>query len=282
MTMLDLFAQPEVASPADTPIQYDASLSQFMTPSWAAEMIVQHALPKFETGAVVIEPSAGIGRFLDALPDNYRGIGVEIDPKLAQIAQGKGHEVHVGDFRSIELPVGRADCILGNPPFEFDIFDGFLDRSHKLLDHGGQVVMLLPAYFFQTAGNVVRWNREWSLSQEMMPRNLFCGLKLPLMLARFTKDRQPSLSGLILYHETAAINDMPKIYRTALAEGRSGWAACIEQALRNLGGSAPLQSIYREIEPRRPTANKFWREKIRQVLQQRGQRAEDGRWKMAA
>lgn len=282
MAMLDLFAPAPPAAVNSEALEYDASLSQFMTPAFAAELIVEHALPVFEDNAVIIEPSAGIGRFLDALPARYRNIGIEIDPRLAQVAKEKGHEVIIGDFRTAELPVERADAIIGNPPFQFDVFDGFLNRAHPLLDDGGQVIMLLPAYIFQTADNVVRWNRQWSMSQEMMPRNLFNRLKLPLMLARFTRDPQPTLSGLILYHETSAIHDMPKIYRAALEEGRSGWAAVIEQALANLGGSAPLQSIYREIGPRRPTPNRFWKEKIRQVLQQRGQKSDDGRWSMAA
>jgi len=275
---MDLFGQQSPANDQG----FDSSLGQWMTPSWAAEAIVEHALPVFEDGAVVIEPSCGIGRFLDVLPERYRNIGIEVDPNLAEIARSRGHEVITGDFRNADLPVGRAHAIVGNPPFEFDVFDGFLERSHALLDDGGQVIMLLPAYFFQTAANVVRWNERWSMAQEMMPRNVFKGLSKPLMLARFTRDPKPSLSGLILYHEAAAISDMPKIYKAALEEGRSGWAAVVERALDNLGGNAELQQIYREIEPRRPTVTRFWKEKVRQTLQRRFEKANDGTWRKAA
>lgn len=278
MRNLDLFAPQPTAANDDGEISYDQGLSQWMTPSWAAEAIVEHALPKFEEGAVIVEPSAGIGRFLDALPKRYRNIGVEIDPKLASIARAKGHEVVIGDFRNVELPIDRADAIIGNPPFELAIFNDFLSRSHSLLDDGGQVIMLLPTYIFQTAHNVVRWNRSWSLAQEMVPRSLFGRLKLSLMLARFTRDPAPTMSGLILYQETAAISDMPRVYQRALQEGRSGWAAVVEQALHNLGGRSHLKAIYAEVEPRRPTPNRFWREKIRQTLQLTCERAADGSW----
>lgn len=261
---------------------YDHSLGQYMTPSWAAEAIVEHALPRFADGAIVIEPSCGIGRFLDVLPKRYRNIGIELDHELAGRAIAAGHEVVIGDYRTCDLPVDRADAVIGNPPFDLDVFEGFLDRSHPLLDDGGQVVMLLPAYFFQTAANVVRWNERWSLTQEMMPRNVFRGLSKPLMLARFTRDPKPSLSGLILYHEAAAVQDIPSAYRVALEEGRSGWQAAVEAAIGNLGGKADLQAIYREIEPRRPTRTQFWKEKVRQTLQRRFEKDGHGAWRKAA
>ena len=275
---MDLFGSSEPVNDQG----FNSALGQWMTPSWAAQAIVEHALPVFEDNAVIIEPSCGIGRFLDVLPDRYRNIGVEVDPELAQNARAHGHEVIIGDYRTADLPVSRADAVIGNPPFEFDVFEGFLERSHPLLDDGGQVIMLLPAYFFQTAANVVRWNERWSLSQEMMPRNIFKGLSKPLMLARFTRDPKPSLAGLILYHEAAAVSDMPKVYKTALEEGRSGWAAVVEKAINNLGGDAELAQIYREIEPQRPTRTKFWREKVRQTLQRRFERTNSGTWRAAA
>lgn len=281
-TTLDLFGATLTTAPAANDISYDPELSQWMTPAWAAEALIEHALPKFGDGAVIIEPSAGIGRFLDALPNRYRNIGVEIDPRLAAVAREKGHEIIEGDFRTVDLPVARADALIGNPPFETEMLSGFLDRGHALLDDGGQVIMLLPTYIFQSPANVIRWNIRWSLEQEMLPRSIFPRLRFPLMLARFTKDPMPRMRGMILYYEQAAINDMPAIYQQALKEGRSGWAAVVRKALENLGGEAELKKIYREIEPRRPTPNQYWKEKIRQILQERAVKTERGTWRMAA
>lgn len=261
---------------------FNSQLGQWMTPSWAAEAIVDHALPLFQDNAVIIEPSCGIGRFLDVLPRQYHNIGIECDEELARIARSRGHNVIIGDYRTVELPVSKADAIIGNPPFGLNVFDGFLNRSYSLLDDGGQVIMILPAYFFQTAANVVRWNENWSMSQEMLPRNVFQGLSKPLMLARFTRDKNAHLSGLILYHEAVAISDMPKIYEKALQEGHSGWAAVVSKAIENLGGAAPLRSIYAEISPKRPTQTKFWKEKVRQTLQRQFEKTDDGNWYKAA
>ncbi len=282
--MHDLFDLPRASNEndqQDNP-EYKPELSQWMTPAWAAQAIVDHALPLFKDGAIVVEPSCGIGRFLDAIPNQYRSIGVELDPDLASIATKRGHEVVIGDFRTVDLPVDKADGIIGNPPFEAPVFNGFMTRAHTLLDDGGQVIMLLPAYIFQTAGTVMRWNRQWSMMQEMVPRNLFPRLRLPLTLARFTKDPKPRLSGFLLYHEATAISEMPKAYRKALNECRSVWEAVVGQAIENLGGQAPLKDIYMEIEPRRPTANQFWREKIRQTLQLKFEKQKNGNWAKAA
>ena len=109
---MDLFGVSEPANDQG----FDSSLGQWMTPSWAAQAIVEHALPSFKEGAVVIEPSCGIGRFLDVLPERYRNIGIEVDPQLAEVARGAGHEVITGDFRTADLPVDRADAVIGNQP----------------------------------------------------------------------------------------------------------------------------------------------------------------------
>lgn len=267
----------------DHDIVLDPMLSQWMTPAWAAEAIVAHALPDLVTGSTVVEPSCGVGRFLHALPDGVRAIGVEIDPRLARIAADTtGAEVLCGDFRSITLPVERCDAIIGNPPFQLDVFDGMLDRAHDLLDEGGPVVMILPAFAFQTTSRVTRYNRRWSISQEMLPRTLFPGIRLPLMLARFTKDSTPTLRGLILYHESREIEEMPEVYRRALGNGRSGWKAVVEEALRRLGGEGTIAQVCAEIAPRRPTDTQHWRAKVRQQLGRHFERKGTATYALAA
>lgn len=265
--------------------QYDASLSQWMTPAWVAEAVVAHALAA-TTPRTVLEPSCGTGRFLDALLTHLPGarvIGVEIDPALARIAAGiDGAEVVTGDFRTAELPVDRVDAIIGNPPFKLDVLDGFLARSHGLLDDGGRVIFILPAFAFQTSARVVRYNQRWTISQEMMPRTIFHGIRLPLILATFTRDRQPTLVGMLLYHQANEIEAMPDVYRHALANGRSGWRAVVEAALERLGGEATVAQICQEIAPRRPTATRFWRPKIRQQLGRHFHRVGPARYALAA
>lgn len=58
---------------------------------------------------MVLEPSAGDGRFLMAVPDHVPAFGVEIDPALAPIAaRNSGRQVIQGDFL-------RLICRYGQP-----------------------------------------------------------------------------------------------------------------------------------------------------------------------
>lgn len=50
------------------------------------------------------------------------------------------------------------------------------------------------------------------------------------------------------------------------------------EALRALGGGASLPELYRYLETRRSTANAHWREKVRQVAQQRAAHVGPGRY----
>jgi site-specific DNA-methyltransferase (adenine-specific) len=248
-------------------MRYDASLSQWMTPSWAAEAIVAHALRDLPSNSLVVEPSCGVGRFLNALNHRFRVLGVEIDPALAAAARARtGASVVEGDFRTVHLEFDRCDAFIGNPPFRMDVFDGMLERMHAMLPQGGPAVMVLPTSAFQTSSRVMRYNRRWSISQQMMPRGLFPGIRLPLMLATFIKDDRPMLTGFLLYPECREIEEMPQIYRRALAEGSSGWRAVVEEALRRLGGEATVSQVCAEIAPRRPTGTTHWRAKVRQQL----------------
>ena len=243
-------------------------LSQWFTPLWAARAIVEMKLPDLPAGARVLEPSCGTGRFLAALPDELEIVGVEIDQDVAAIAraQGRGHVV-TGDFRSCALPHDRYDAIIGNPPFKLEVFDGFMERSETLLEEGSRAVYVLPSYAFQTTNRVMRWNRKWTIQQEMLPRTLFPGIRLPLTLATFIRDSQPRLHGFLLYAQSREVEEMPAIYKKALAEQKSGWRAVVIHALRQSGGEATVNEICCRIAPRRPTATQHWREKVRQHLQ---------------
>lgn len=252
---------------ADGRTEYDPALSQWMTPAWAAEAIAAHSLADLSAGSVVVEPSCGIGRFLSALPKGVTGVGIEIDPVLAERARREtGATVVTGDFRTVALPIERCDAIIGNPPFRLDVFDGMLERGWHLLEDGSPMIMILPAFAFQTSSRVTRYNRRWSIRQDMLPRTLFPGIRLPLILARFTKDAVPTLTNFLLYHESREIEEMPEVYRKALQEGRSGWRAVVEAALMRLGGAGTVSQVCAEIAPRRPTSTVHWRAKVRQQL----------------
>lgn len=243
-------------------------LDQFFTPAWAAELIVQRYFPALSAADTVWEPSCGDGRFLMALPADVDAIGTEIDPAMADLARdNSGREVLVGDFRTVELP-RQPTAVIGNPPFQADLVEALLDRCHRDLDDGARVGLLLPVYMFQTAATVVRFHHRWSISQELLPKNLFERMQKPLLFAMFEKSRKTTLSGFFLYEEVEALAGIHPALRAYLIGNLSTakcWRDAVDMALRALGGRATLQQLYACFETRRPTSNPFWREKIRQI-----------------
>src|SRR3546814_9329179 len=60
----------------------NAALSQFFTPFWVAEELVNDALRNLGTDINIAETSRGTGAFLAAIPKTCLASGVEIDPAL--------------------------------------------------------------------------------------------------------------------------------------------------------------------------------------------------------
>jgi len=243
-------------------------LNQFFTPAWAAEALVQRHFAGLSAKDTVIEPSCGDGRFLMAIPDDVDAYGVDLDPLMAaRAARNSGREVITGDFCKVDLP-RRPTVILGNPPFDMTVFDQMLDRCHELLENEGTAAFLLPVYTFQTASRVVGYQKRWSLSQEMLPRNLFAGLQCPIMWATFKKQRQTVVSGLFLYAELDALQGLKRDMRRLMVGNDSTptcWRDIVQLALQACGGRASLTELYGAIESNRPTANQWWREQVRKV-----------------
>lgn len=257
-------------------------LGQFFTPDWAAEALVERYFGDLSSADRVIEPTCGRGAFLRAIPREVPALGVEIDERLAREAvRMSGRPVVVGDFRAVDLP-WTPTAMIGNPPFQLRTIEGILERAHDLLPEDGRVGLILPCYVFQTPATVERIAARWSMRQDMIPRTLFQGgglLSKPLCFALLHKGRTRGMVGFALYHEAAAVARLQARYRALLAEGEgSVWAAVTRAALEALGGRATLAALYREIEGARPTANRWWREKVRQQLQRLAVRVDAGTW----
>lgn len=250
----------------------NADLGQWFTPAWAAELIVEQEFGWLASGHRVLEPSCGDGAFLCALPDRVEAIGIEVDPAQAlQARKNSGRPVITGDFLALDMAdLAPFDAVIGNPPFEAALVAGFLERSHDLLREGGQVGFILPAYILQTSSKVEQYSRRFSIHQQLLPRNIFPGLKLPLVFARFIKEQQRRLYGFLLFREAQDIASLNKAAKKLSCNSRSrrgAWFHTVHTALTSLGGEADLERIYQFLQNRRPTENAFWREKVRQVLQ---------------
>lgn len=247
-------------------------LGQWFTPSWAAEAIVEQKFGWLEPGHRVLEPSCGDGVFLCAIPSEVEAVGVEVDPDMAELAGlNSGRRVLAGNFLTVPTSdLGTFDAIIGNPPFEADLIAHFLDRSASLLRDGGQAGFILPAYVLQTSSKVERLGQRFTIQQDLLPRNLFPRLKLPLVFAVFTKEQQRRLFGFLLYKEAQDVRQIDKGLRELLTSNRTtdgSWFAVVDVVLQGLGGEASLDQIYAAMVGRRPTVNAHWRAKVRQVLQ---------------
>ncbi len=243
-------------------------LCQHFTPLWLAEALVDRYFPRLSSADCILEPSCGLGAFLQGIPSGVPAVGVEIDPQLAeQAARSTGRRVIVGDFRTARLDFTPSG-VIGNPPFIAEVFDGFLDRCHALLPEGGRAGFILPGYFMRSAEKVCRWNDRWAIAVELIPRSAFATrMHTPLLFALFEKGGARRLVGFALYGHTLAVEKMPAPYREALrASTGSMWRAVCRVALERLGGRATLPAIYLELERARPTPSRTWQAKIRQTL----------------
>lgn len=260
------FSQPQLAA---TPTERRRELSQYLTPLWVAEALVERHFGNLDRYDLVLEPSCGTGSFLHAIAGDVPAVGVEIDPELAAIARrDTGRPVIVDDFRTATLDF-QPTVVIGNPPFSLALIDRFLQRSHELLPEGGRVGFILPAYALNAARRVSGYSERWSIAAEMIPRTIYPRLRESLVFALFSKDQRRVMVGLALFHEAASVQALPKRYREIIAGTRGSlWRAVCRHALERLGGAADLAEIYDEIEGNQPTTNRFWRDRVRAVLRE--------------
>jgi protein-L-isoaspartate O-methyltransferase len=111
----------------------------FPTPAALAALMVEVA----NIGATdrVLEPSAGTGAILKALPASVDKVAVEIIPGLMR-AGVSGLELHEADFLQCNGNLGTFDRILMNPPFEDGADIVHIMHAVKFLRPGGRLVAL--------------------------------------------------------------------------------------------------------------------------------------------
>lgn len=253
-------------------------LDQYPTPAWVAQALINQHFSDLTDSDVVCDPTCGPGRFLQAVPAGVPAFGIEIDKGLARHARElTGRPVVHGDIRTAAFP-DKPTAFVGNPPFQMKLVDLILERAHDVPPNEGRVGLILPCYAMQTAARVVRYNEQWSISQEMIPRNIYPGLSKPLLFALFRKDQRRTLVGFSLYHEAAHVLGLPKDVQQALTEGPATWRTLVEEGIAAHGGKAALSQIYEYVSSRRPSQNPHWKEQVRKVCQQRTRRVAPGQY----
>jgi len=133
----------EMESALKAGVQVITTPQLFPTPPALAERMVEEAdiLPSH----CVLEPSAGTGAILAALP-NVRPFGsvtaVEINATLAASLEQVADETICGDFLEQNGNLGTFDRIVMNPPFQNGADIKHIQHAMKMLKPGGRLVAI--------------------------------------------------------------------------------------------------------------------------------------------
>lgn len=117
-------------------------LEFFETPLTLAKQMVE--LAELTRPMSILEPSAGRGAIVDAVPDELRaGVDmIEFDPQRRTYLQGKyGRECIAEDFLTFQ-PARPYDRILMNPPFSRGQDVAHITRAYSMLAPAGMLVAI--------------------------------------------------------------------------------------------------------------------------------------------
>lgn len=130
------------------------------------------------TGGRILEPAAGIGHFIGAMPEDLMAASqltaVEIDRLSGRLLQAlytpAGVTVHIAPFEKSSFPDGWFDLVIGNVPFGnykvpdtsnrpyagFSIHNYFIARSLDLVRPGGLVVLITSSHTLEAHSTAAR------------------------------------------------------------------------------------------------------------------------------
>lgn len=157
-------------------------LSEYYTPSNVVKKMWDLTAQYIDTdGAKVLEPSVGIGRFLEYAPENAKFDVVEMHPVSAKITEllYPNANVEVGEFQKRFIknnnPVKKVtpeyDIVIGNPPYgDYSgtykgmgegagierLEDYFIKRGLDVLNGNGIMTFIIPSSFLNKKINKVK------------------------------------------------------------------------------------------------------------------------------
>ena len=118
-------------------------LQYYPTPAKVVERVVD-TLGNMK-GELVLEPSCGCGRFMDALRAKGAEVhGVEYDIGRAEQTRAKGHAVMRANFLEL-VPQPIYDSVVMNPPFYGKHYAKHVRHAMQFLKEGGSLTAILPA-----------------------------------------------------------------------------------------------------------------------------------------
>lgn len=139
--LADCYEAPPSQKRANTDICKD--LQYYPTPEPVIQIILRETY--IRNGELILEPSCGCGRIMDALKKKgARVFGVEYDKRRAAESRGKGHDVLCTNFLDT-LPIAKYDKVVMNPPFYGRHYVKHVEHALNFLKEGGLLIAILPA-----------------------------------------------------------------------------------------------------------------------------------------
>lgn len=158
----------------------------FPTPPDIAKRMIEMA--GIEKGNRILEPSAGTGNLIDAIPDDS-GAGiwcVEINQALARQLENRvfGIEVKCANFLDVSvIDTGSFDRVVMNPPFENGSDVKHVEHALTFLHPGGRLVAIVAGGPRQEKAFKHRAS-EW----EELPSGTFAGTEVRAVLMAIDKE----------------------------------------------------------------------------------------------
>lgn len=151
----------------------------------------------------ILEPSAGVGRFLGFFDNPTRIHAVELDKLSANIARKIYPNIHIENkpFQASNASknIGKYDLIIGNPPYSTEKIDGkmihdyFMLKSIENLNENGISIQIITHNFMDKnslSKNIIAQNAEF-LGGVRLPNDAFKDAKVTtdiLVFRKGTKD----------------------------------------------------------------------------------------------
>jgi N12 class adenine-specific DNA methylase len=153
------------------------------------------------TGGRVLEPAAGIGHFIGAMPKDFAACSsitaIEIDHLSGRILLAlyapSGADVRIAPFEKTSLPDNWFDLVIGNVPFgkyqvadqsnrtyaHYSIHNYFLGRALDLVRPGGLVCLITSSHTLESRQETVRRylaSQARLLGAIRLPKGAFAGI----------------------------------------------------------------------------------------------------------
>lgn len=179
------------------------ALQFFETPAAIAQRMVE--LAEIKKTDLVLEPSAGHGALIAALPQNHPGsyvTAIEIDQANCSVLRKRFPTIDVlqVDFTSAakQLGTGRYDVALMNPPFTGGQDSEHIRAAWNVLKRGGRLVALACEGTFHRHDGKARWLQDWlantpGAQSEVLPPGTFreSGTEVATRMIWATKGAEP-------------------------------------------------------------------------------------------